>query len=206
MLLTPLSLGLFSRFYPTLTSRLGTKKTTYNETVTSQVPHQSEAPNRVVIVGYGRVGQNIAQGLQDAGISYLIIDIDPERVSEAKASGRPRIYGDASNIHVLSHAGLDKARALVITYPDPIAVITTAKLALTINPGLNILARVHRIREADELRKLGVTELISPEYEASFRFIKRLLHMMKLQSVDRKRILKLIRNDDEITEFNPDQF
>lgn len=146
------------------------------------------------------------QGLQDAGISYLIIDIDPKRVSEAKASGRPRMYGDASNIHVLSHAGLDKARALVITYPDPRAVITTAKLALTINPGLNILARVHRIREADELKKLGVTELISPEYEASYRFIKRLLHIMDLQSGDRKRILKLIRKDKEIAEFNPDQF
>jgi len=206
MLLTPLSMGLFSRFYPTLTSRLVSRKTTDNEIVTSQVPYQLEVPNRVVIAGYGRVGQNVAQGLQDAGISYLIIDIDPKRVSEAKASGRPRMYGDASNIHVLSHAGLDKARALVITYPDSIAVITTARLALTINPELNILARVHRIREADELKKLGVTELISPEYEASYRFIKRLLHIMDLQSGDRKRILKLIRKDKEIAEFNPDQF
>jgi CPA2 family monovalent cation:H+ antiporter-2 len=206
MLLTPLSMGLFSRFYPTLTSRLVSRKTTDNEIVTSQVPYQLEVPNRVVIAGYGRVGQNVAQGLQDAGISYLIIDIDPKRVSEAKASGRSRMYGDASNIHVLSHAGLDKARALVITYPDSIAVITTARLALTINPELNILARVHRIREADELKKLGVTELISPEYEASYRFIKRLLHIMDLQSGDRKRILKLIRKDKEIAEFNPDQF
>jgi len=30
--------------------------------------------------------------------------------------------------------------------------------------------------------------------------------MMDLQSADRKRILKLIRNDEEIAEFNPDQF
>lgn len=206
MLLTPLSMGLFSRLYPTLTSRLITRKTVAKEVIAPQVPERPEAPNRIVIAGYGRVGQNVAQGLQDAGISYLIIDIDPERVSEAKASSRPRMYGDASNIHVLSLAGLDKARALVITYPDPMAVVTTAKLALTLNPKLNILARVHRKREADELKRLGVIELVSPEYEASFRFIKRLLHMMNLQSKDRKRILKQIRNDEEIAEFNPDQF
>jgi len=206
MLLTPLSMGLFSRLYPTLISRLIARKTVGKEAIAPQVPEQSEVPNRIVIAGYGRVGQNVAQGLQDAGISYLIIDIDPERVSEARASGRPRLYGDASNIHVLSRAGLDKAKALVITYPDPMRVVTTAKLALTLNPKLNILARVHRTREADELKKLGVIDLVSPEYEASYRFIKRLLHIMDLQGEDRKRILKLIRNDDEITEFNPDQF
>jgi CPA2 family monovalent cation:H+ antiporter-2 len=199
-------MGLFSRLYPTLTSRLIKRKTVAKEVITPQVPEQSEAPNRIVIAGYGRVGQNIAQGLYNAGIPYLIIDIDPGRVSDARASGRPRMYGDASNIHVLSRAGLDKAKALVITYPDPMAVVTTAKLALAINPKLNILARVHRRKEANELKKLGVVELISPEYEASYRFIKRLLRMMDLQSADRKRILKLIRNDDEITEFNPDQF
>ena len=116
------------------------------------------------------------------------------------------VAGDASNIHVLSRAGLDKAKALVITYPDPMAVVTTAKLALEINPKLNILARVHRRKEANELKKLGVVELVSPEYEASYRFIKRLLHMMDLQSEDRKRILKLVRNDEEVAEFNPDQF
>jgi CPA2 family monovalent cation:H+ antiporter-2 len=206
MILTPLSMGLFSRLYPTLTSRLITRKTEGTEVIVPQVHEQSEAPNRIVIAGYGRVGQNIAQGLYNAGIPCLVIDIDPERVSEARASGRPRLYGDASNIHVLSSAGLDKAKALVITYPDPMRVVTTAKLALTLNPKLNILVRVHRTKEADELKKLGVIDLVSPEYEASYRFIKRLLHIMGLQSEDRKRILKLIRNDDEITEFNPDQF
>ncbi len=161
--------------------------------------------DRVVVAGYGRVGQNIAQGLQDAGIPYLVIDIDPERVSEARTAGRPRMYGDASNVHVLEKAGLDKARALVITYPDPMAVVTTAKIALSINPELKIMARVHRAREADILKGLGITELVSPEYEASYRFIKRLLNISRLDKEERKRILALVRKDEEIAEFNPDQ-
>ena len=113
------------------------------------------------------------------------------------------MYGDATNINVLANAGLDKAKALVITYPDPMAAVSTANLALSINPGLKILARVHRIWEADKLKQLGVTELVSPEYEASFRFIKRLLNISGLQSAERKKILAAIRKDKEITEFNP---
>jgi len=61
------------------------------------------------------------------------------------------------------------------------------------------------LKEAEALKELGVTELISPEYEASFRFIKRLLNIVGLEKTDRKRILASVRKDKEIAEFNPDE-
>ena len=84
------------------------------------------------------------------------------------------------------------------------AVVTTVKTALSINPMLKVLVRVHHTREANELKELGVTELVSPEYEASFRFIKRLLNIMGLEKDERKRILARVRKDKEIAEFDPD--
>jgi CPA2 family monovalent cation:H+ antiporter-2 len=99
---------------------------------------------------------------------------------------------------------IGKAEALVVTFPDPVAVVTTIKNALTINPKLKILARVHRTKEADLLKSLGVAELVSPEYEASFRFIKRLLNIFGLKKADRKQVLAKMRQDEEIKEFNPD--
>lgn len=203
MLLTPVSINLASRLFSKIARTGDGKRMVAREALPVSVSR--ETINRVVVAGYGRVGQNIAQGLQDAGIPYLVIDIDPERVSEARSSGRPRIYGDATNFRLLNKAGLDKARALVITYPDPMAVVTTAKVALSINPELKVLARVHRAKEANILKGMGITELVSPEYEASFRFIKRLLKITGLKKEDRKRVLALIRRDKEIAEFNPDQ-
>lgn len=203
MLLTPVSINLASRLFSKIARTADGKRMVAREALPVSVSR--ETINRVVVAGYGRVGQNIAQGLQDAGIPYLVIDIDPERVSEARSSGRPRIYGDATNFRLLNKAGLDKARALVITYPDPMAVITTAKVALSINPELKILARVHRAKEANILKGMGITELVSPEYEASFRFIKRLLKITGQSKEDRRRVLALIRRDKEIAEFNPDQ-
>ena len=203
MLLTPVSINLASRLFSKIARTADGKRMVAREALPVSVSR--ETINRVVVAGYGRVGQNIAQGLQDAGIPYLVIDIDPERVSEARSSGRPRIYGDATNFRLLNKAGLDKARALVITYPDPMAVITTAKVALNINPELKILARVHRAKEANILKGMGITELVSPEYEASFRFIKRLLKITGQSKEDRRRVLALIRRDKEIAEFNPDQ-
>ncbi len=203
MLLTPVSINLASRLFSKIARTADGKRMVAREALPVSVSR--ETINRVVVAGYGRVGQNIAQGLQDAGIPYLVIDIDPERVSEARSSGRPRIYGDATNFRLLNKAGLDKARALVITYPDPMAVVTTAKVALNINPELKILARVHRAKEANILKGMGITELVSPEYEASFRFIKRLLKITGQSKEDRRRVLALIRRDKEVAEFNPDQ-
>ena len=203
MLLTPVSINLASRLFSKIARTADGKRMVAREALPVSVSR--ETINRIVVAGYGRVGQNIAQGLQDAGIPYLVIDIDPERVSEARSSGRPRIYGDATNFRLLNKAGLDKARALVITYPDPMAVITTAKVALSINPELKILARVHRAKEANILKGMGITELVSPEYEASFRFIKRLLKITGQSKEDRRRVLALIRRDKEVAEFNPDQ-
>ena len=204
MLLTPVSISLILRLYPKLALLAGGRRMATKEVSSPSVSVPTEGLKRVVIAGYGRVGGNIAQGLQDAGIPYIIIDLDPERVSEAKGSGRPRIYGDATNINVLSKVGLGRAQALVITYPDPMAVVTTVKIALSINPRLKVLARVHRAREADELKELGVTELVSPEYEASFRFIKRLLNIRGLETSKRRQILAIIRKDKQIAEFDPD--
>jgi len=205
MLLTPVSISLISRLYPKLALLAGGRRMVTKEVSPPSASMLTEGLDRVVIAGYGRVGENIAQGLQDAGIPYIIIDIDPERVSEAKSSVRPRIYGDATNINVLSKANLGRAKALVVTYPDSMAMITTVKTALSINPRLKVLARVHRARDANKLKELGVTELVSPEYEASFRLIKRLLNVMGLEKDERKRILAIVRKNKEIAEFNPDK-
>ena len=134
----------------------------------------------------------------------MVIEIDPKRIAELRHSGRPRIYGDASNAHVLSQAGLDKARALVVTFPDPIAVVHTVKIALEINPRLSIVARVHRTRESELLKSMGVAELISPEYEASLEFLKRTLAVSGWKKADIKHTLPIVQQDQEFVEFSPD--
>jgi CPA2 family monovalent cation:H+ antiporter-2 len=101
MLLTPVTISLVFRLYPKLAILMGGKRIITKDVPPTTVSAPSEEIDRVVIAGYGRVGENVAQGLQDAGIPYIIVDLDPERVSEARRSRRPRIYGDATNINVL---------------------------------------------------------------------------------------------------------
>jgi len=204
MLLTPLSLSLATRFYRHMIPSRAIKGFNAKEVAASLVSESSPSTERVVIAGYGRIGQNVAQGLQDAGVPFIVIEIDPEHIAELRHSGKPRIYGDASNAHVLSQAGLNRAKTLVVTFPDPLAVVNTVRTALEINPGLNIVARVHRAREADLLKGVGVTELISPEYEASLEFLKRTLAVSGWRRAEIKQTLPIVQQDRDFVEFGAD--
>ncbi|MDD4877125.1 MAG: cation:proton antiporter [Dehalococcoidales bacterium] len=176
MVLTPLSISLASQLHYRISSGVGRRKAGVSDIKQKPLEQQaSDILKRVVIAGYGEVGQSVARGLQEANIPYIIIDDDPERISEAKASKHPRIYGDATNVNVLSKANLGHAYALVVAYPDPMAVITTVRLAQLINPNLLLLARASRKNDMEMLRQLGVKKLVIPEREAGHKFVKILL-------------------------------
>ena len=89
----------------------------------------------------------------------------------------------------------------MVTFPDPLAVLLAVKAALACNPELKIVARVHREKEAIELRKLGVKELISPEFEASLEFIRRVLSSADWSETDTDRLMLNIKTSDTLPHF-----
>ncbi len=204
MLLTPLSVSLASWLSPKLAAVVTGNLLMRKPATPLPATEALETGNPVIIAGYGRIGQNIARGLEDVGIPYTIIEIDPELIFELRCQRKACIYGDASNLRVLSQVNLTKAQILVVTFPDPLAVVTTVQNALRINPKLKIIARVHRTREANLLQNLGVVELINLEYEASFEFIRRVFSISGWEETDVERTLAGLRQDKEIIEFSRD--
>jgi monovalent cation:H+ antiporter-2, CPA2 family len=202
MLLTPFSIGLASRLQarfsrlPEISKSLAAGKPSPN--------FEPEETGDVVIAGFGRVGQNVARGLQEAGIRFSIIETDPEVVYRTRCDGKSCIYGDAGNIHVLAQLDLNKASLFIVTFPDPVAVFNTARTVLSINPELKVIARAHRERDADRLKKMGVTELISPEYLTSLEFIRKVLNLIEAE-VDIRNTMKKVLNNEEVEKFEPDE-
>ncbi len=72
----------------------------------------------IIICGYGRSGQNLARLLEGEGIAYLALDLDPDRVRHAAAAGQSVVFGDAARAQTLMAAGLARASAVVVTYPE----------------------------------------------------------------------------------------
>ena len=137
--------------------------------------------NHVVICGHGRTGSNLADILQRYNIPYIVVELNPQIISELRAKGVPCIYGDAGNARILSMAHVSEARVLALTCLDPMAEITATTYAKEVNPDIDIIARMPEEPEAKRLRGLGVSEIIEPAFEASLEFVR---HTLSYYNVD----------------------
>jgi CPA2 family monovalent cation:H+ antiporter-2 len=132
--------------------------------------------HHVIIVGYGLNGRNLARVLRTVGISYVVLDLNPDDVRRAKANGEKINFGDATRREVLVHAGVEHAWSLVLAMSDPAAARRTVQLAHTLNPNLHILVRTRYVSEINELYELGANEVIPEEFETSIEIFSRVLH------------------------------
>ena len=118
---------------------LGIRQSTHVDDV---VPVVSDDHDLVVILGYGRVGQTIARFLKTEAVPYVVLDLDPTRVSEARRAGEPIYFGDVCKRAILKQIGIKHAKMIVITLPSSVPARafagstkqrkTTLQLALTL--------------------------------------------------------------------------
>ena len=132
----------------------------------------------VIIVGFARIGQNVATLLQEDSFDFVALDLDPTRVREAREMGQPLYYGDATREPILRAAGIGRARALVITHDRPRAAVRTVALARRINPDLVILVRTRDDTYLAELLNAGATEVLPEGLEASLLLGAQLLVLL----------------------------
>jgi CPA2 family monovalent cation:H+ antiporter-2 len=129
----------------------------------------------VVIVGCGRVGGHIVDVLGRVGVPRLVVEADAARAEELQKHGVPVLFGDAANSEILDHAGLDRARALVVTIPDEAAAGLTVAGARRLAPKLPIVARATTQKGIRHLADLGAQDVIHPELEGGLQIVRHTL-------------------------------
>ncbi len=112
-----------------------------------------------VVVGYGRVGRLVADGLARAGWRLLVIEAGEEAVEAARAAGIEAIHGNAAEDRVLKAANLAAARVLVVAIPEAFEGGQIVAQARAANPALDIIARAHFDAEVDHLLHHGANQV-----------------------------------------------
>lgn len=196
MLLTPFGMGLVSGVYHRLIQRKRVAGLLTARADPVAMEERKKLSGHVVICGYGRTAQNLGQVLERRKFPYLVIDLDSRRLESLRAEGIPCIYGDAANPDILAQAQLERARVMVIAYPDPIAAKLAVANARRINPRLDIVARVHREEDSERLRELGAAEMVRPEVETGLEIIRHTLHRFGLTTQEIQYIVNTLREKE----------
>ncbi len=134
----------------------------------------------VIICGYGRVGQNVANILQDEKFNFFAMDLDPVLVQNAIQAKDPVTYGDSANIDLLNAAGLSRASALVICLNEVDTSLKIIHNVRNINKEIPILVRTADDTHLSKLQQAGANEIIPETMEASLMLSSHLLVMLKV--------------------------
>jgi len=119
--------------------------------------------NSIILCGFGRVGQEIAQQLHNNNKNFVIIDNNPQHFELATEKGYIALYEDACNNKTLLQAGINSAATdiLCATGND----VTNVYITLTsryLNPDINIISRVNRINNSKKLYQAGANHIVQP--------------------------------------------
>ncbi len=121
----------------------------------------------VIIAGFGRTGQSLAKLLEEEGISYHALDLDPDRVRDAQAAGVHVSYGDAGRRESLVAAGINRAAALVVTYASTPSALKVLHHVQELAPALPVIVRSYDDTDLDKLRAAGASEVVPEVIEGS---------------------------------------
>lgn len=134
----------------------------------SQFPADT-SETRAIVVGYGRVGQLIGDMLSEHKVPYIAVERLPHLVSEAREAGKPVYYGDVHQLELLQKCGLDSAKAAILTLNNEKDTDQIVGALRTARPDIFIVARAKDADHARKLYKLGVSDAVPENIEASLQ-------------------------------------
>lgn len=175
-------------------SRFGIKNKTFKQD--SEISGQHGLNDHLVIIGYGLNGSNLALAAKNAGIPYVILDLNSQRVKAEKDKGEPIFFGDAANLFVLEHLRVYQARVAVVAISDPEATRRIVSGLRSISKSVTILVRTRFVREIDGLIALGADEVIPEEFETSVEIFTRVLNRYLVPEDDIDSFVHAIRNEN----------
>jgi len=137
-----------------------------------------------ILCGFGRVGRGAASELQRAGVPFVVVDTNPDRVEAAMTAGMLAANADATRDESLRLLGIDRARGLVAalaTDADNLFVMLSAK---GLNPRLYVAARAAEEGAEEKMKRAGADAVFAPYALTGHRLAQALLRPHVVQFLD----------------------
>jgi monovalent cation:H+ antiporter-2, CPA2 family len=154
------------------------------------------ARGRVIIAGFGRVGQQLAKLLAAQNIPYVAFENDAKMVSRLHAAGVPVWFGNASRPELLRRVHADEAPAIVLTMDHPPSALQAVRGIRREFPHVQVYARSRDEKHARALKQAGANVVVPETLEASLQLSAFVLEGMGLDE----------RVVDDIVDRERDQF
>ncbi|MEP6897598.1 MAG: monovalent cation:proton antiporter-2 (CPA2) family protein [Rhodanobacter sp.] len=157
-------------------------------------------PPRVIIAGFGRVGQIIARVLRAQQIPFVALEHSVEQVDFSRRFGTVNLFfGDPARPELLRAAQADKAEVFVLATDDPETNLRTARLVRRQYPHLKIVARARNRQHVFRLMDMGVEDPVRETFHSSLKMTRKTLQALGLSAeLAADRVERFRRYDEDL--------
>ena len=192
MVATPFLTSLGARFASTLERSLA-------RTMQQEPPGPLPSPgapraDHVIVAGYGEAARRLVRVLEGSRIPFLITTLSPAGAVSAEAEGLPVLRGDASRARTLQHAGIERAKMLVVADDEPAMARRIVSVARSLNPLTRIVVRTRYHSEAELLLASGADRVVADELEGIVALFSEALHDYRVPAEEILRYEEAIRS------------
>ena len=158
--------------------------------LTNMAQRNLNIENHVIVCGYGRSGHNLVDFLVLENTAYVALDSDPDRVQAGKEEGHRVELGDATKLASLMSAGLVRAAAVAVTYPETASALKVLAWVKEHAPHVPVIVRTHDDRDLEVLRAAGAAEVVPEVIEGSLMLASQTLAHI---GIPLKRVIRLVQ-------------
>ena len=151
--------------------------------------------DHTIIVGYGFSGRRLAHVLDSAGLPYVVLEQNGQAVRSARREGVPIFFGDGTRREVLKRVGCERARVILFVISSTADERRGVVVARGLNPAVRIIVRTRFIRAIEDLTRLGASEVVVEEFEASVELFALVLEVYEVPSNTIRRELDAVRSE-----------
>lgn len=172
MIFAPYLMAVASRFAAPLSARM--------KTAEASGMHDQSPADHIIVVGYGPVGRRVVEALEYIGSEVLVIDLNPQTITGRRFTRTAFLFGDATRREILEMCGVRKARALVVTTPDPQAAKLIVSLARDLSPHILIGTRSNYLLHVEDFIRCGADFVVDGETTSGEELARRLMTALGL--------------------------
>jgi CPA2 family monovalent cation:H+ antiporter-2 len=125
-----------------------------------------------VLIGYGRVGRAIGEGLKRTKLPFVVVETNLDIVVKARSEGIEAQCGNAAEPALLAAANVAAARLLFVAIPIAFEAGQIIEQARRANPALKIVARAHFDAEVAHLTGFGADSVVMGEREIAAAMVR----------------------------------
>jgi len=153
--------------------------------------------SRVIIAGFGRMGQIVGRLLRAQQISFTALENSAEQVDLSRRFGSKIYFGDPARPELLRAAHAEHAEVFVLTTDDPEANIRTARVVKRLFPHLKVFARARNRQHAFKLMDFNVDGVVRETFGSSLEMAEQVMQALGIPADQAAQRAQQFRMSDE---------